>query len=209
MHRLSKAFGIAFAFATCLGVASACSTPATDSETQVDVTNTSPAPSSPTTPKPSATSVQGDAVLPDGYYRFGKTTQALSASRHRPPITVSVASPKKFTPKEPAENPLAVNLYFLVTVANLSDEEAWSPTILTEACSDRESKSFIPCAIPGELIFTNGRWTDYPDELPPGESMTFRVEYSLASADHVTLELDIDGLAGLTIYFATQTVSLV
>lgn len=209
VHRLSKAFGIASAFATCLGMASACSTPATDAETQVDVTNTSPALSSPTTPKSADTSVQPEAGLPDGYYRFGKTTPEISTSRHRPPITVTVASPKKFTPVEPAENPLAVNLYFVVTVANLSDEEAWdSPTILTEACTDRELSRSSPCESPGELIYKDGRWTDYPDELPPGESMTFRVEYSLASADHVTLDLDIDGLAGPTIHFVTRAVSL-
>ncbi len=99
-------------------------------------------------------------------------------------------------------------MYFVVTVTNLSEDEAWSPSILTEACSDKVFRSFVPCETPGEIIYTDDRWTDYPDELPPRKSMTFRVEYSLASSEYITLDLDIDGLAGPTIHFLTDAVSL-
>lgn len=146
--------------------------------------------------------------LPDGYYRFGETSSEVSPSRFRPPTRVTVTAPEEFTPAEPAEQLLDVNMLFLVTFTNLSEDEGWSPTILTGACSDQEYRSFVPCSSPGELLFTDGRWTEYPDELGPGESMTFRVEYSLASSDFVTLELDIDGQAGPTIRFMSEAVSV-
>lgn len=185
-----------------IGATSACSGASTSTDkgdSDTAVTATPDAPETEDTSRPD---------LPDGFYLFGETTPALSTSRHRPPVTFTVSPPEEFTPVEPAEKPLAVNMYFTVSVTNLSDDEAWSPTILTEACSDNEIASLIPCESPGEIIYTAGRWTDYPDELPPGESMSFRVEYSLASSEYITLDLDIDGLAGPTIHFVTDAVSV-
>ena len=144
-----------------------------------------------------------DGGLPDGYYRFGETSSEISPSRFRPATLVTVTPPEEFTPAERPNESLGVEVFFLVTFTNLSQEDGWRPTILTEACSDQELGDFIPCSSPGELLFTDGRWTEYPDELGPGESMTFRVEYSLASSDHVTLELDIDGQAGPTVRFTS------
>lgn len=158
------------------------------------------------TPQPMESESPSEPSLPDGYYQFGETTPELPTSRFRPPVTFSVTPPEEFTPVEPAATPLAVNMFFIVTAANLSTDETWRPTILTEACSDEEVRSFIPCESKGEIIYTEGRWTDYPDELPPGESMSFRVEYSLANSEYVTLELDVDGQAGPAIYFVSESV---
>jgi hypothetical protein len=181
-----KAFRLAVGFALVLGITS-CGSEADDGAAEEEAAGFS---------------------LPDGYYRFGETSSEISPSRFRPPTLVTVTAPEEFTPAEPAEQPLDVNMFFLVTFTNLSEDEEWSPTILTEACSDQEYRSFVPCSSPGELLFTDGRWTEYPDVLGPGESMTFRVEYSLASPDFVTLELDIDGQAGPTIHFMSEAVSV-
>lgn len=183
-----------------LGATSACSSASTSTETPDSGLAAEPSPGS------TASASASEPTLPSGYYRFGETTPELPTSRFRPPVTFSVTPPQEFTPAEPAESPLAVNMFFIVTASNLSAVETWRPTILTEACSDEEVRSFIPCKRKGEIIYTDGRWTDYPDELPPGESMSFRVEYSLASSEFVTLELDVDGQAGPSIYFVSEPV---
>ena len=88
-------------------------------------------------------------------------------------------------------------------LTNLSENEPWhDPAILAYAFSGE---------VEGDRIYSDGYCCggegnpDFPDflkeEVPPGESLTHREEFSVADASNVTLELDIEGLAGHSIAF--------
>ena len=130
-------------------------------------------------------------------FRFGETASFTATAGSPPdvPLTFTVSPPVAFTPSDPAESTQATTVYFTVTIENGSDTETWDPDFL------------FPKAISGETDGDpihdgeiNGTY-DLPPEIGPGESVTFKDGWSIESIDDVRYELDIDGLAGYTIYF--------
>jgi len=135
---------------------------------------------------------------------FGQVADftAIAGSGPSKPIEVSVAAPVAFSPNDRSGvtgATQAEQVYFLITLTNLSDAEPWWPTVLTSAVSG---------GVDATTIYTDGRCCGgsdsgmlWPDEVPPGKSVTVRDEFSVNDKGDITLTLAIDGLAGRSITF--------
>lgn len=136
--------------------------------------------------------------------KFGQVAEFTARAGSGPdrPIEISVAAPVTFDPSDRSGvegATQAENVYFLITLTNLSDTEPWSPTILSSAASG---------GVDASQIYTDGRCCGgpdsgklWPDKVPPGKTVTVRDEWSLKDVGNVRLTLDIDGLAGDSINF--------
>lgn len=156
-----------------------------------------PAESAPPTTEPAATDPPGETNSWGDQleFRFGETAPFTSTAGSLPntPLTFTVSAPSAFTPSDPADATQAATVYFTVTITNLSDTETWQPDfVLSKAISGETD---------GDEIFQDDLIGSAPREILPGQSITFKDGWSVASVDDVTYELDIDGLAGYTIYF--------
>lgn len=141
---------------------------------------------------------RGEGVCSGQKCKFGQIAKFTATAGSGPSraIEITVAAPESFTPKKGPEVEGADqedNVFFKVTIKNLSDTESWNPTILTYLTSDGSD---------GSQIYTNEHCcAGMPEKVAPGKSATFRDEWSVADADDVIYRLDIDGLAGHSITF--------
>jgi hypothetical protein len=185
---------------------SACGSTESPTDEKVN-TGSTPETERPTEAAPTATEeVPGAALCAEKSTgqecTFGQIA-TFTARRPSTAIEITVAAPEAFTPNVGPEvegATQAENVYFQVTLTNLSNTEVWHPLVLPSAVSGGKD---------GSAIYTNGRCCGgeeegmlIPDEVAPGETVTFRDEWSVADADDITYELDIDGLAGHLITFS-------
>ncbi|WP_248243420.1 hypothetical protein [Microbacterium kunmingense] len=107
------------------------------------------------------------------------------------PVTITVEAP---TVLPEGSNPQA-NAAFTVTIANLSEDRTWDPTLFALA---------VPATDMDTSVINYGEWpTGYgAEDVAPGESLTFTDEWNVADLDDVRYELRVDGLAGDTVCFA-------
>jgi hypothetical protein len=128
-------------------------------------------------------------------FRFGETAPFTSTAGPLPntQLTFTVSEPSAFTPGDPADATQAATVYFTVTIQNLSDTETWQPDfVLSQAISGETD---------GDQIFQRDIIQSRPTEILPGQTISYTDGWSVANANDLTYELDIDGLAGYTIYF--------
>ncbi|QHC60424.1 hypothetical protein [Rathayibacter sp. VKM Ac-2760] len=130
-------------------------------------------------------------------YRWGESAQFVSTAGNPPetPLEFTVSAPTVFTPTDPTGATLVTNVYFTVTITNLSPTETYDPDfVFPEAISGGSAGSELR-GLGDDLSWIDGR------TIAPGESLTMKDGWSIANADDVRYELRIDGLAGYTIYF--------
>lgn len=150
------------------------------------------------TPTPSETPMETDWNGNQIQFKFGQAAPFTSTAGSLPntPLTFTVSAPTAFTPADPSDATQAATVYFTVTIKNESDAETWDPDfVFSKAISGDTDGDEIH---DGEI---NGTYDLNGVEIPPGQSVTFKDGWSVVSADDVRYELDIDGLAGYTIYF--------
>ncbi|MGU3645178.1 hypothetical protein ACLBXX_09440 [Microbacterium sp. C23T] len=120
-------------------------------------------------------------------------------------LEITVLAPVEFTPTSNAtfwnsratQVPgLPLNIYFPVTIKNVSDQPRDSSFILTQAVNDEERATDI-------LTVSDGDVASYLnfDTLVPGESYVFNDGWSLSTLDGLEFEIRIDGLAGGSVTF--------
>lgn len=107
------------------------------------------------------------------------------------PVTVTVEAPVAL----PAGSIPDANTSFTVTIANLSSDRTWDPTLSALA---------VPTSDMDTSVINYGKWpTGYETEdVGPGQSLTFTDEWNVADLEDVRYELRVDGLAGDTVCFA-------
>lgn len=152
------------------------------------------APASPdAVPSPSEaqrkTSWHGDPLE----FRFGETASFTSTTGNRAeiPLTFTVSRPREYEPQDPSavEGTAA---YFTVTITNRSDAETWDTAFLISRVLADETEG------EKDWGFDSG-WSGH--DIPPGQSLEFKDGWDVVGMRDLRYELDIDGLAGYTIYF--------
>jgi hypothetical protein len=157
----------------------------------------SPVPAEPVLPDPTPSSSEAERETRwDGdqvEFRFGETASYTSTAGNGPeiPLTFTVSRPKDYDPKDPSAVKGAA-VYFTVTITNRSDTETWDTAFLFSQAIAGETE--------GEEIweFDSG-WSGH--DIPPGQSLEFKDGWDIVDVRDLRYELDIDGLAGYTIYF--------
>ena len=195
-HMVRRIQGLALLFAVGLSIAACGSGPgeerSTEPHSEQDARETSPVPS------PSDDDRETGPLGNQIEFRFGETAQFTSTAGDPPdtPLTFTVSAPTAFTPADPAAATQAATVYFTVTIKNESETETWDPDFLfTKAISSDTDGDEIH---EGEIY---GTYDLAGHVIEPGQSVTIKDGWSIADADDVRYELDIDGLAGYTIYF--------
>ncbi|MFJ3404146.1 hypothetical protein [Promicromonospora sp. NPDC090134] len=163
--------------------------PALSVQPSVPVAPVSPDP----TPSPSESEREtrwgGDQVE----FRFGETASFTSTAGNGKeiPLTLTISGPREYDPQDPfAVKGTAV--YFTVTITNLSETETWDTAFLLSHAIVNETE--------GEETWDfDAGWTGH--DIPPGQSLEFKDAWDVVDTKGLRYELDIDGLAGYTIYF--------
>lgn len=157
----------------------------------------SPVPAEPVSPDPTPspseaekeTRWDGDQVE----FRFGETASFTSTAGNGPeiPLTFTVSGPSEYDPQDPSAVK-GTAVYLTVTITNGSDTETWDTAfLLSHAIADETE---------GEQTWDfDAGWTGH--DIPPGRSLEFKDAWDVENMKDLRYELDIDGLAGYTIYF--------
>jgi hypothetical protein len=91
------------------------------------------------------------------------------------------------------------NVYFTVTVRNISKSESWKAAFFFSSVSGTGEDDVVSEVYDGDikgLLGFNGG-----EDLQPGKSVTVKDGFSVKSAENIQYELDVDGLAGRSFYF--------
>jgi hypothetical protein len=144
-------------------------------------------------------------------FRFGQTAHFTStAGSNNNPLEFTVSAPTAFTPSKNAtvfdkrsavgglEGTLQpVNVYFTVTIKNLSSTQAYDPDFVFSDVAETTADESVAEVIDGEIEGTTAL-----EEIPPGKSIIIKDGYSVKNADNIVYELDVDGLAGKSFYWS-------
>ena len=170
-----------------------------------------------TATSPTATPTQEQAPADgseDDPLPFGSTARFTSiAGSNNIPLEFTVSAPTRFTPSKdavlfdavntygvPQKGSLqATNVYFTVTVKNTSTTQAFDPDFVFSHVHDTGDDDHISEVHDGDI--------DSFDPLAghvikPGQKVTMKDGFSVKSAATITYELEVDGLAGRSFYFA-------
>lgn len=126
------------------------------------------------------------------------------------PLEITVLPPVAFHPSGHAviydkRNTYAVvkgtwqkaNVYFTVTLRNLSTTEAYDNDFTFSDVHNTGADDHVGTVSDDGIEGTIGL-----TDIPPGKSVTFKDGYSIASVDNVQYEIKFDGLIGKTFYFS-------
>lgn len=140
-------------------------------------------------------------------FRFGETASYVStAGPNNTPLEITVNGPVHFEPSPDAdlyfieygrgapEFGLA-NIYFDVTIKNLSNDEAYGTEFVTPRVYQGASDEHFPYLRDHGIDGAGGR------EIPPGGELVFKQGFSVNYVDTIRLEIRIDGLAGTTLFW--------
>jgi hypothetical protein len=165
-------------------------------------------PAAPSEPVPSETTWE---ETEDGDLTFGETARFRStAGDNDIPLEITVESPVPFTPSEAAtvfdarayavrEGQLyETNVYFTVTIRNLSTSQAFSPDFVFSDVAGTGADDQVSTVVEGDVVGMTG----WPQEIAPGGSFTLKDGYSVKDATAIEYTFDIDGLAGRSFYFS-------
>lgn len=180
-------------------------TAATASSPPADVAS----PAHPSAPAPSETTWE---ETQDAQLTFGETARFRStAGDNNIPLEITVGSPVPFTAGEAAtvydkraeytvrEGELhETNVYFTVTIRNLSTSQAFSPDFVFSDVAETGADDQVSTVVEGDVVGMTG----WPQEIAPGGSFTLKDGYSVKDATAIEYTLDIDGLAGRSFYFS-------
>lgn len=157
----------------------------------------SPVPAAPVSPDPTPSSSEaaretrwnGDQVE----FRFGETASFTSTAGNgtKIPLTFTVSGPREYEPEDPSAV-RGTAVYFAVSITNLSETETWDTAFLL-------SHTFVNETDGEETWDFDAGWTGH--DIPPGQSLEFKDAWDVVDTKGLRYELDIDGLAGYTIYF--------
>ncbi len=167
------------------------------------------APTKPSEPVPSATAWE---ETKDAHLTFSETARFRStAGNDDIPLEITVESPVSFTPSEAAivfdaravvggqqASLHEANIYFTVTIRNLSTSEAFSPDFVFSDVAETGADDRVSTILDGDVVGMTG----WPQEIAPRASFTLKDGYSVKGATAIEYTLDIDGLAGRSFYFS-------
>jgi hypothetical protein len=145
------------------------------------------------TPSPSETQRKTNWAGDQLEFRFGETASFTSTAGNGTgiPMTFTVSGPRKYDPQDPSAVK-GTPIYFTVTITNRSDTETWDTAFLFSHVIADETE--------GEQTWDfDAGWTGH--DIPPGQSLEFKDGWDVVEVRDLRYELDIDGLAGYTIYF--------
>jgi hypothetical protein len=166
-------------------------------------------PTQPSEPAPSEATWE---ETEDAHLTFGETARFRStAGNNNIPLEITVESPVSFTPSEAAtvfDERAAVggqegslyetNVYFTVTIRNLSTSEAFSTDAVFSDVAETGADDQVSTILEGDVVGMIG----WPQEVAPGASFSLKDGYSVKDATAIEYTLDFDGLAGRSFYFS-------
>lgn len=148
-------------------------------------------------------------------FKFGQTAKYRSTpGSSDTPLEFTVSAPKSFTPSKgatftelssgflyPDAKRQPNNVYFTVTIKNLSKSETWDATVDLERIGVDETGF-------GEFSYSEIVMVEDPAlgdsafvAVPPGKSVVVKDAFSLKSLDRMHYRLRLDGLAGTSFYW--------
>ncbi|MFQ1003921.1 hypothetical protein [Modestobacter sp. SSW1-42] len=180
-------------------------TAATASSSPADVAS-SAQPSAPT-PSESTWEETEDADL-----NFEETARFRSTAGNSDiPLEITVGSPVSFTPSKAAtvfDARAAVggeagelheaNVYFTVTIRNLSTSQAFEPDFVFSDVTKTGADDQVSVVLEGDVVGMIG----WPQVIAPGGAFILKDGYSVQDATAIEYTLDIDGLAGQSFHFS-------
>ncbi|WP_163377109.1 hypothetical protein [Dietzia sp. Alg238-R159] len=139
------------------------------------------------------------------HFKFGQT--ARYDSRSGPgstPLEITVNGPVKFEPGPDADLYFleyghgapefgAVNIYFDVSIKNLSSDKAYKADFVASEVYQGDSAERFPHLRDDGIDGTSS------SEIAPGGELTFKEGFSVGYVDTIRFEMRIDGLAGTTL----------
>lgn len=138
-------------------------------------------------------------------FKFGDTARYVSTSgSSNTPLEITVNGPFHFEPSPDADlyfieygrgTPKfgAANIYFDVSIKNLSSDETYKADFVTPHVYQGDSTERFPYIRDHGIDGASG------GEIAPGGELTFKQGFSIGYVDTVRFELHIDGLSGTTI----------
>lgn len=138
-------------------------------------------------------------------FKFGDTARYVSTSgSNNTPLEITVNGPFLFEPSPDADlyfleygrgTPQygAANIYFDVSIKNLSGDETYKADFVTPHVYQGDSTERFPYIRDHGIDGASNR------EIAPGGELTFKEGFSVGYVDTIRFELRIDGLAGTTI----------
>lgn len=139
---------------------------------------------------------------------FGQTAVYSDTSREgEMRLEITVGEPVEFQPSSEARftnnratvvDPQTVNVYFPVTIRNVSSELAReSGFVFGHATNEEQSKYDVAAVDDGDAIKAFLSFSP----LAPGQSVELKNGWSMSTLDGVEYEVSIDGLSGHTVTF--------
>ena len=164
-----------------------------------------PAPEQEAEPSSSADPMICETTSWEDTCKFGQT--AIYSDKVRSgevKLEITVGAPVEFTPSEDAiilyDRPLEpVNVYFPITVKNISPDSTMPTVVHTQATNAEQGEySGIQSVRDGDVGL---RSVTSALSLPVGESLSVKEGWNMATLEGVEYSLRIDGLAGYSITF--------
>lgn len=145
---------------------------------------------------------------------FGSTAHFTSTSGSNDiPLEFTVSAPTRFTPSKDAVlfdavntygvpqkgSRQATNVYFTVTIKNTSTTQAFDPDFVFSHVHNTGDDDHISDVHDGDI---DSFFPLAGHVIKPGRKVTVKDGFSVKSAATIMYELDVDGLAGRSFYFA-------